>query len=323
MLLDAGDAAPERRTGVAFGRDELGAEARRFGVVARWERADVDVDEEGGREMGSEAFKRDTVGEEDALETLESGELDESEFAALCKKFFLDGVEGVTAIGIIGFRTARFGRGLIGRTTSTKSSSLSLLSSPENFALMPFVTFSIPSIFSSSQSLGRLRDASLIGPAKSVLEALGLYLGKEDGCGDGLAWSAFERPRSVRDARGLEGFSVLDLTSGFALDAEDGGGGGPIVPLSVAFEADDSAAFFKTFGPIGVVDIFGLSLTLDLLSIFSNDVLAALGASRTLDPVALVALADDDGASESVVDDLSLFMTSARALPIDRVIVID
>ena len=84
----------------------------------------------------------------------------------------------------------------------------------------------------------------------SPLNTLPLYFGKDEG----FDCKAEDKPRSVNEERGFAGLSLGDLASGEDLDAEGGGGGGPIDPL-VAFEVEDGAVLLSSLG----VEVLGFS----------------------------------------------------------------
>lgn len=284
--------------------------------VARWELTEAT---EGGR--GCPACNRATgelvvAGVLAVLNAL--GEVaEDNEAEALCKMFppFF-GVEGVedSETGKMVFRIARRGRGLMGRSTVTNSSS----ASSSELLTSPFPS-SFSSAFSTSQSLC-LFLVSDRGTTSISVADLGLYFGKAEGGRPGFGCRAEESPRNVKEVRDLDGFS--GFFEGSSPEEE-----GTTTAWGRLVGLEDVGARFVSFG----VDLSVPPVPLEM----SKEGRAPRLPSRVvvmtgLAPVALVLAGDpvlparsDSVLDKAVVELLSLFITSARAFPTDREMVKD
>ena len=299
----------ERADGVALSREDEGDFRGLWTGVARCELLEAT---EGGRGFPVCSRMTGDVEVAEIFAVLKArGGVEDKELDALCNTFpVFRGVIDSEA-GKIVFRIARRGRGLIGRSTVTYSSSAS---SSELLTSTAF-SWAFSSVISPSQLLSRFLVIDPATPNDSVLD-LSLYFGKADGGRLGLGCKAEDRPRNVNEARGLDGVSTA-FFGGFSPTGE------------VAMVCERVVGFEGAFMSFGV----DLSFLL-LLLVVSSEGRAARLPSRmvAMTGFALAAALDLTGepvlpvSSHSVLEDaavesLSLFITSARALPTERVIV--
>ena len=281
--------------------------------VARWEAEDE------GRRTEDWPCCRRTAGDADVFAVFGGcGDVEDTELVALCKVFALLGEVECgkdNETGRVVVRVALRGSGLIGRSILTRSPSQS--SSELLTSSLGFVSTFSPQSLSLFLALERgiVRVASIA--------ALALYFGSADGGRPCLGLTAEGRPRNANEARSFAGLSLgLEESS-----ITEGAGGAEDLCDRVAGVGVDKGG--------GRVVGFGVGLSLPPL--FRVTARAAFDLSRIVAPTGfghavvrvlvgvLVVLATSNSEPLVVdvvtVDSLSLFMTSARAFPTERVIV--